>query len=197
MFSLELLESDDTPTFIFQVGITVLQFEVLYANRDFRERSLGNVVLSEDREARLFRSWAQTPSQHDKLQYGFAGFMWSAQVAPTNSTLKAIRATRRTFNEQTLDVFPHESKSGTFDGDLETFRTHNEKQSHMVHHDELAVLRRMPRANVTARWEWIQKMMEISDVGVCEYDTEGHLMHANEAWYRARCVCIHVVVMAF
>jgi hypothetical protein len=47
-------------------------------------------------------------------------------------------------------------------------------------------LRNIPYTSLHARWESIQTMMEMSDVGVFEYNAEGKLLHANEAWYRLR-----------
>ncbi|KAL1598606.1 hypothetical protein SLS60_007746 [Paraconiothyrium brasiliense] len=41
-----------------------------------------------------------------------------------------------------------------------------------------------PTANVVARWESLQTMMGMTDVGVFEYLPSGKLIHANEAWYR-------------
>lgn len=52
-------------------------------------------------------------------------------------------------------------------------------------------LNNLPTTNLNARWESIQTMMEMSDVGVFEYNSSGKLMHANEAWYRLRYVQRH------
>lgn len=54
--------------------------------------------------------------------------------------------------------------------------------------DRILLMRNIPRSSLDARWESIQIMMEMSDIGTFEYNSEGKLLHANEAWYRLRCV---------
>jgi hypothetical protein len=191
MFDLESLESDPTPTFVLQVSTAVLPFELLYANRAFREGSFRDVVLSEAREALLFRSWAQSVGQNVKLRHELAGFMWSAHLAPQNATLKALRATRMI--EEGEDVLATQGSkldrttSNVWAEAKTAFQEQrDEQQNRKACHGQLAELRGIPRANLTARWEGIQRMMEMSDVGVFEYNTEGTLIHANEAWYKLR-----------
>jgi hypothetical protein len=191
MFDLEVLESDPTPTFVLQVSTAVLPFELLYANRAFREGNFRDILLLENRESLLFRSWAQSVGDHVESHHELAGFTWSAHVAPQNATLKAVRATR-TISEGGALVATRKSKlNGTTsnawaEGEGASHKQKDELQTRKVFHDQLAELRGIPRANLTARWEGIQRMMEMSDVGVFEYTTGGTLIHANEAWYKLR-----------
>ena len=186
-FALELLESDPTPLFIIKVGTEALAFEILYGNRLFREQGLQDVVLASRPDALLFRSWTQAIGHAVKHHYDFAGKRWIAEVAGTGVTMKVVRATG--FLSQ-----GHCSQDGTapsrvleqIPSCLESTRCSVCTRSQEVDTDGAALLRKMPRTNMPARWEGIQTMMEMSDVGVFEYNTEGQLLHANEAWYRLR-----------
>jgi hypothetical protein len=191
MFDLGVLESDPTPTFVLQVSIAVLSFEILYANRAFREGGFRDDLLLENREALLFRSWAQSVGDHVESRREFAGFMWSAYVAPQDTTLKALRATRMTSEEETLGAtrkrkLDRKTSNALAEGEGASHKQNDDQHNRKVSPDQLAELRGIPRANLTARWEGIQRMMEMSDVGVFEYTPEGTLIHANEAWYKLR-----------
>jgi PAS domain-containing protein len=192
-FDLILMESDDTPTFVIRVGPTVLQFDLLYANRAFRDGHFREAILAENRQALLFRSWAQALGQPVESQHEHAGYIWSTRVAPTNGMLKAISATKRLSQEETFETNQgnklHDSTSNPWAQGEEAFHTQmNVQYKHKPYHDQLPVLSRLPRTNLIARWEGIQIMMELSDVGVFEYNKDGTLMHANEAWYKLRYV---------
>jgi hypothetical protein len=189
-FDLMLMELDVTPTFVIRVGATVLQFDLLYANRAFREGRFREAILAENREALLFRSWAQALGQLVESQHELAGYIWSAQVGPKNGILKAISATRR-ISQEVLEATQgnklHDSTSNPWAEGEKAFHTQmNVQQKHKLFHEQLPVLRHLPRTNLIARWEGIQTMMELSDVGVFEYNKDGTLMHANEAWYKLR-----------
>jgi hypothetical protein len=191
MLDLELLELDATPTFVIQAGVAVLPFDLLYANRAFRQGSFRETILAGDRKALQFRSWAQALGQTIESEHELAGYIWSAQIAPSKGELKAIRATRAISNERPpkalVETRINNSPSDPWAESEGAFRRQaDQDERKAVYHSRLTMLRSIPRTNLNARWEGIQKMMEMCDVGVFEYGTDGHLMHANEAWYRLR-----------
>ncbi|CAI6337241.1 unnamed protein product [Periconia digitata] len=64
-------------------------------------------------------------------------------------------------------------------------RSKEERMRRMERNQNPAVpLRALPKVNINARWESLQTMMEMSDVGVFEFDPCGKLVQANDAWYR-------------
>ena len=187
LLGLELLESDPTPLFIIRVGRDALAFDILYSNQTFREQGLRDVVLASRPDALLFRSWAQAIGHAVKHHYDFAGTRWTTEVAGTGVPMKVVRATGFLSQEQCSQhgSAPRRVLEQIPDS-LESTACSVCTRSEEVDTDGAALLRKMPHTNLPARWEGIQTMMEMSDVGVFEYNTEGQLLHANEAWYRLR-----------
>lgn len=169
----------------------MLDFEILFRNEAFRTSLLQSSVQVENRNARLFRSWTQALGDF-KPQYEFADRIWAAEIAGATGGWKLVRGAEIISKDQEIP-----SNNGFKQGEEEknvslmTERTpvyQRSKQELMedLKRDRTALLRNIPRTNLSARWESIQTMMEMSDVGVFEYNTEGKLIHANEAWYRLR-----------
>jgi PAS domain-containing protein len=176
MFDLERLEFDEWPAFVIRVGATALEFEVLYGNEAFRKGSFQDIMLADDREALLFRSWAQALGQPADSQHECAGCTWTGKMAPKSGALKVIKATHD-FSKERLSI--EDARTGS----SESLRSVSSSGSIR---ERPALLRHLPRTNLNARWEGIQTMLEMSDVGVFEFNMDGNLMHANEAYYRLR-----------
>jgi hypothetical protein len=51
-----------------------------------------------------------------------------------------------------------------------------------------SLLQKLPHPNLDARWEGIQAIMEMSDVGMFDYGADGKLRYANDAWFKLRFV---------
>ncbi|KAF2684266.1 hypothetical protein K458DRAFT_487227 [Lentithecium fluviatile CBS 122367] len=176
---LDRLESDPTPTFVIKVGSTAINFEILYGNEAFRREGLRNVLLAEDRAAILFRSWTQAISRFQS-NHDFANRKWKAKVAGANSDWKIIRAVQSIADMHEIKA-PDSTQLGV--------RPLMWKQSEHKLLKELdqstkVSLKEPPSVNINARWERLQTMMEMIDVGVFEYDPTGKLIQANDAWYR-------------
>ena len=189
----EDLEADPAPSFIIKVGTSALDFEFLYANEAFRTRGFRDAVLAQDRVALIFRTWAQALSQSKESEHEFAGRTWSAEVAVKSGALKLIRATRAVSEELFVkddcesglgkEVFDQLAK-----GRSRIYKPSKDEVMGYVNRDGMPLLQKVPHTNLNARWEGIQTMMEMSDVGVFEYTTDGILLNANEAFYRLRLV---------
>ncbi|KAF1925275.1 putative histidine kinase HHK8p [Didymella exigua CBS 183.55] len=186
---LDILDEDPVPTFVIRVGQHALDFSFAFCNEAFRREGLVAKVEEQNRTAILFRSWAQALGDH-KPHHVFQGWRWFPQEAGKHRTWKIIRA---------AEIVPKEKvdEDVTTPGlEKEAVVTSNVNNWGRVYHcskDEILRAMRvnksvladsLPRTNLTARWEGLQTMMEMSDVGVFEYNAEGKLIHANEAWYR-------------
>ncbi|KAJ4363008.1 hypothetical protein N0V83_010126 [Neocucurbitaria cava] len=186
---LDTLEADPTPTFIIRISSEVLDFEILFRNEAFRTSLLQSSVLAEDRHALLFRSWAQALGDF-KPRYEFADRIWAAEIAGTTGGWKLIRGTEIISEDQEIhsnNGIKQEEEENNVSLKTERTPAYQRSKQELIEHlkrDRPILLQSIPRTNLSARWESIQTMMEMSDVGVFEYNTEGKLLHANEAWYR-------------
>lgn len=194
--SLEILESDSSPAFVIEIGAAVLQFELLYVNKALRNTELRNVVTAEDTKALRFRSWAQTLGRASELSYDFAGWSWSAVLVGKDETLKLVTGTPASSSALSPPAIQNQHRK-----DLATENAGPTLKSRSTVHTQSRedfikdlktnrsfLLQDLPRTNPSVQWEGIQTMLEMSDVGVFEYNPEGVLMYANEAWYRQRSV---------
>jgi PAS domain-containing protein len=178
---LDELESDPRPVFLIKIGPKAIQFELVYCNEAFRTAGLRNVVLAEHRDAILFRSWTQA-IHHFKVDFDFDNRNWSAEIAGGNKSWKIIRAVRAVSNVHKTEAPDAHTQSE--DDTLIRKPSENKLPKRLDPNTSVPV----PRANINARWESLQTMMELTDVGVFEYDPTGKLIHANDAWYRLRYV---------
>lgn len=189
LLDLDTLEEDPIPTFVIKIDQGALDFAFAFCNEAFRREGLKACVEEQNQKAVLFRSWAQVLG-YSKPQYEFQGRRWFSQEAGKNRTWKIVRA---------AEVLPKEEveKDGTTSeyekeavvkADVGNWgRVYRRSKDEML--QEMKVNKSvlgdtLPRTNLTARWEGLQTMMEMTDVGVFEYNPEGKLIHANEAWYR-------------
>jgi PAS domain-containing protein len=186
---LETLESDPVPTFVIRIGQDALEFAFKFCNEAFRREGLKGRVKEQNRAALLFRSWTQALGEY-KPQYDFQGRRWFSQEAGKNRTWKVIRAAE--FLQEDVierdDAAPYSEKEAIVKPNIGNWGRvyHRSKDETMreMKANKSVLADTLPRTNLTARWEGLQTMMEMSDVGVFEYNTEGKLIHANEAWYR-------------
>lgn len=178
---LEALESNSLPTFVIKIADRT-PFEIIFCNAAFRETSLREAILESTKEALLFRSWTTAIGFFNPDQE-FADHRWTATVAGSKKNWKIVQAI-----QALTPASQHESseiKRSEAPEEDDTFRTTPRddvlpKSSSRLH----VPLGDSPPQNIQARWNSLQTMMEMSDVGVFEYLPNGKLIHANDAWYR-------------
>jgi len=183
---LDTLEYDPFPTFVIKIADSIVSFEVLYCNEAFRREALWDVIKGSTKEAVLFRSWTLAIGLFNP-QYEYVGRKWTATVAGARENWKIVRAVNafpdgdRTDDEQHSDV-------GTcaLGGNVISRKGSRDKLLQRTDEPPSIPLRDLPASNIKARWESLQTMMEMTDVGVFEYLPSGKLIHANDAWYRLR-----------
>lgn len=182
---LEELESDPTPLFIIQIGEASLDFDLIFCNKALRKTRLHTAILGQDKDALLFRSWAQAVSDYNE-RHDFASRVWSAKLSGRNGDLKIVSTATSEPEKPVRDILmqDHKEVTETLRGPI--YRHPRQTLSQDLGRDQLAPLRDLPNENLRARWQSIQTMMDMSDVGVFEYHPTGKLIHANEAWYRLR-----------
>lgn len=186
---LEALESDPTPTFVLRTGQSALAFAFIFCNEALRRGTLKERIEEQSRPALMFRSWAQALGDY-KPHHDFAEKRWFSQEAGSNGTWKIIRAGETLPREEMIldESTPESEKEAIVKADVGNWgRVYRRSKDEMLQEMKLNKSvweERTPRSNLTARWEGLQTMMEMSDVGVFEYNMEGKLVHANQAWYR-------------
>jgi PAS domain-containing protein len=180
LLDLDALELDPAPAFVIKISVAAIPFEILYANEAFRAHGLRDRVSSEDREAFTFRAWAQAVAQSKGSRHDFAGCTWSAEVANRTSALKLIKATHSKLNKNAVDK--NQPQMG--DAEVKARVSIYERPEDDATGDHQTV----SSSSLDARLKSLQTMMEMSDVGVFEYNVDGILLHANEAFYRLRSV---------
>ncbi|KAF2125221.1 hypothetical protein P153DRAFT_300481 [Dothidotthia symphoricarpi CBS 119687] len=194
LLDLETLEADPAPTFVIKSGssgVGVLEFDFLFCNEAFRKSGLRDVVLAQDDPTLLFRSWTYALGNY-KQEFEFAERIWSAKTTGHSGTWKIIKVVKDVSKEQHQGNGNRPETSASIDAGLRAgeqssvYRRSKDDVMKKIQHSRTNELGNMfiPPENFTARWESIQTMMEMSDVGVFEYSPEGKLIHANEAWYR-------------
>ncbi|KAH7062972.1 hypothetical protein BKA63DRAFT_189888 [Paraphoma chrysanthemicola] len=188
--NLELLEIDTNPIFVVRIAESALPFEFVYCNEAFRREQLHEPILASTKGSLLFRSWAQAWSSKGKSQHAFSDRVWSSSFHGKHGTLKMLRAIALISEEKDQHIL-HKSVDApeSLAVPLAANRTVIRKISKASVGDETKTVKpsslpKLPRTNLDARWEGLQIMMEMSDVGVFEYNAEGKLLHANDAWYR-------------
>jgi len=185
ILDLDDLESDTAPLFVIKTVETALEFEPLFYNESFRQLHLHGSILAQDKAALLFRSWAQALGDFYP-EHEFGGRIWRAESAGRNGGWKVVKA--KASKERTqLQPVPDEDATDGRDRTTILTRSKTEFMRGFKRGRKFS-LEDIPRTHLHARWESIQTMMEMSDVGVFEYNSEGRLLHANEAWYRLRYV---------
>lgn len=191
LLDLEVLESDPTPIFIVKTGAIALDFDFLFCNEALRKLRLRDTILGQDTAALLFRSWTQALGEY-KPSYQFVDRIWTAELTGRRGDLKIVRA------EEIVSTKSDPAMVNGAKHDVEAtsrssiYKRSREEPVVELKRDRPVLPKDIPRENLSARWESIQTMMEMTDVGVFEYDPEGKLLHANEAWYRLRYVHVYV-----
>lgn len=187
--NLDILDEDPSPTFVIRIGQDAIDFSLAFCNEAFHREGLVAKVEEQNRTAILFKSWAQALGDY-KPHHDFQGRRWFPQEAGKHRIWKIIRAAGPAPEDEVGE------DASTPDSEEEAVVKSNVTNRGRVYHrskDEIlrdmkfnkpVLVDSLPRTNLTARWEGLQTMMEMSDVGVFEYNAEGKLIHANEAWYR-------------
>ncbi|KAF1998942.1 hypothetical protein P154DRAFT_602525 [Amniculicola lignicola CBS 123094] len=171
IIDLEVLEADPAPAFALVISTTALPFDILFSNKALRSGNLRDEILTPDGSALVFQSWAQAVRQFPP-RFQFAGWSWTAEVTGRNSTWKIVRAV--------------EPLKG---GSKVTTAVHNVAPMHqrkwLTPEEPLHALPQPANETVlSTQLNSIQTMMEMSDVGVFEFEPAGALRHANNAWFR-------------
>lgn len=183
MLDLDVLESDPQPTFVIKTSNQPILFELLFCNEAFRRASLQNTILASVKEATLFRAWALAIKLSDP-QHAFADRTWMATNAGTKQNWKIVKAVETPDPDRSHGTAKSTRVAATQEDEV----THQIKPEHVpvwpLNKRLRIPLGGSPTANVVARWESMQTMMEMTDVGVFEYAPNGKLVHANDAWYR-------------
>lgn len=186
---LDILEDDPIPTFVIKIGQDALKFAFAFCNEAFRREGLVAQTEEQNRTAILFRSWAQALGDY-KPYHDFQGRRWVAQEAGKHQSWKVVRAAE-TVQEENVDeaaTTPESEKEAVVKSNVTNWgRVYHRSKDEILRDMKInksVLVDTLPRTNLTARWEGLQTMMEMSDVGVFEYNPEGKLIHANEAWYR-------------
>ncbi|EUC42938.1 hypothetical protein COCMIDRAFT_28511 [Bipolaris oryzae ATCC 44560] len=185
LLDLEELESEKTPLFVIKIGEITPEYDIVFCNQPFRALDLRASILAQGREALLFRSWTQALGDF-KPAYDFSSRTWTVEYAGRSGSWKIIRAISSenpAKDQHLVDEKADANGQSNNDRGLVSSRSRTDlfKQ---VKPEKPRSLKSLPITNLNARWESIQTMMEMSDVGVFEYNSSGQLMHANEAWYR-------------
>jgi hypothetical protein len=186
VLDLDDLELDPMPAFVIKVSIVASQFEIIFANEAFRTRDFRNHVLSHERAALTFRTWTQSYAQSRDSRHEFASCTWSGERME-RSGLKLIKVVYINASDQVIkaDHQPVDEDSSSYQegpGQSPSYKQYKANPAR--------VPRNVTAANISARLESFHTMMEMSDVGVFEYNTDGALLHANEAFYKLRSVSL-------
>jgi hypothetical protein len=183
--NIEVLESDPAPTFVVKDESTASGVELRFCNQAFRKRKLHDGIHAQGKAALLFRSWIQACG-HFKLRYEFLGWVWTADTVGINGTWKIVKAIECTKKEggpvedcisdsrKQKGVSPYAASSNRI------YKPSKDEGKGDTERSKTFTVPTVPRTNLHARWESIQTMMEMSDVGVFEYKPSGELIHANE-----------------
>lgn len=179
---LEALESDPLPTFIVKVSDRA-SFDIVYCNEALRRDPLRDVITASTREAIIFRSWT-TAVRFYNQHHEFSNRKWTATVAGKKEGWKIIQAVEILIPKQTA-THSRENSIPQSHQEQEGFCQISKDESMQRTYNRPRVpLGDLPSQNIHARWNSLQTMMEMSDVGVFEYLPTGKLIHANDAWYR-------------
>jgi hypothetical protein len=202
--NLDKLDSESLPNFVIKISTGEVPFRIRFSNSAFCDNKLCNrILLENDRSATLFRGWAQAIDQFDDF-YTFGGITWRAEVVRNWKVIRAVEF----LGEPSL-----EHSGGPFLNKRQDFSetTDNDNGFHARTVSSIANSTNYPSGTASTlvtsptselldppeaagqsygaaivRLQSLQRLMEMSDVGVFEYRPNGTLIHANEAWYRYR-----------
>ncbi|KAL5383375.1 hypothetical protein DPSP01_006060 [Paraphaeosphaeria sporulosa] len=183
MLDLDALESESQPTFVIKTSDQAIPFELLFCNDAFRRASLQNTILGSFKEATLFRAWALAIRLWEP-QHAFANRTWTATKAGAKKNWKIVRAVEKPHSDQNRMTDADNPVADIRADKVTPHRSRKDFPVWTLNKRPRIPLRGFPTSNVVARWESMQTMMEMTDVGVFEYLPNGKLIHANDAWYR-------------
>lgn len=172
---LDILDSDPQPTFVIKTSVQPIPFELLFCNEAFRRASLKETIIAPGKHATLFRAWASAIQLWDQY-YPFADRTWTATKAGAKKDWKIVKTVA------TSGINPNHGIGADH-------RAANTQEDQAIQYNTLSQrpripLEDLPTSNIVARWESMQTINKMSDVGYFEYLPSGKLIHANDAWYR-------------
>jgi signal transduction histidine kinase/CheY-like chemotaxis protein len=180
---LDVLESDPLPTFVIRTSDQAIPFELLFCNEAFRQASLQKTVLASTKEATLFRSWGLA-TRLANPRHIFAGRTWAATTPGSKKGWKIVKAIEIAQINQDHAAATDNPVASAQEEDDDHYKKPKDVLVQALNKRPQVPLGAFPISNVIARWDSLQTMMEMSDVGVFEYLPNGKLIHANDAWYR-------------
>jgi PAS domain-containing protein len=184
LLNLDVLEGECTPNFVIKVGSEAIDFEILYCNEVFRKGGFREALQEGDRKTLQFQSWSQAVGDF-KETFKLGNVIWTAEIAGKDRTWKIVRANDYISKEQRDRDERNAAKAHAA---VATEQTHHiDRRENFFNDlgvDTVPSVRDLPGTNLHARWETLQAIMEMSDVGVFEYTPAGVLIHGNNAWYK-------------
>lgn len=153
------LDCDSQPTFIIPIDLHIpIPFRLRFANQAFlRHEHLRTQIVGDDAASAGFRAWAQAVA-HWREIWDYGGCSWSA--FSLHNKWKVVR------------VLPGSERP----------RTSRQPSLESKEKDVWDLQREASLAD--AQLKSLRRMMEMSDVGVFEYDLNGTLMRGSESWYK-------------
>jgi PAS domain-containing protein len=155
------LDSDPQPTFLIPINLAKpIPFRIRFANHAFLlDKQLQYLTTADDATSSGFRAWTQAVA-HWRSVYDFGGRSWSAfNLRDKWKVVKMI----------SVSETPRSSRRSSVGAVSKTVDVWDLQREASLADAQLKSLRRM---------------MEMSDVGVFEYDLTGTLLRGSESWYK-------------
>lgn len=155
------LNSDPQPTFIIPIDLTKpIPFRIRFANHAFlNDEQLQSQIATDDATAIAFRSWAQAVA-HWRYICDFGNQSWNA--FSLQGKWKVMR------------MIPISNTPRPSQPPLPVSTSKNIDLGNLQREASMA----------DAQLKSLRRMMDMSDVGVFEYDLTGTLIRGNESWYK-------------
>jgi PAS domain-containing protein len=156
----QFLDADPNPTFLIPIDArNPIAFNILLCNHALKAaHGLLPSIQGDTVSAIQFQSWTQAVVNW-RENYDFAERRWTA--FSIRGRWKAVRAI--------------EQRGATSEGAVTRTAPNATSEDRSRNIKDASIL--------GTRLESMQRMMEMSDVGVFEYDPQGTLIRANESWY--------------
>ncbi|KAF2663463.1 hypothetical protein BT63DRAFT_484198 [Microthyrium microscopicum] len=171
------LDADPIPTFLTSISLTeCIEFGILVRNKAFSSiQGLENLITADASASLQFRAWAQAVLNWRET-YNFGGQTWTA--FSIQGRWKVIRAQKK-HDADVADITLEHGIQGT-----EVLTKRSSERPNVVDESATAAVQSRDERLIPTRLESMQRMMDMSDVGVFEYHPSGILMRANRSWYK-------------
>jgi PAS domain-containing protein len=155
------LNSDPQPTFIIPIDLAKpIPFQIRFANVAFlKDEQIQSQIIAGDPASVAFRSWTQAIAHWRPIR-DFGSRSWSA------FTLRDKWKVVRMISTSTTTRLPRLPSPAFLPTDMDVWGLQREASM------------------ADAQLKSLRRMMEMSDVGVFEYDLTGTLIRGNESWYK-------------